>query len=451
MDDADCGLACVLMVLNYSGKLPDYFSVKQPSPMAKVGFSLLHLRELAGELGLESNCVRLDLDWMRNNKSPVILHMINPAGQGHFQVCFGSRKTKNGIVYLMADPATQVYEIPEKELITLWPKGAALYFKGLAEIYNKSLAAPWSDLFVPGLLPKAFWLMVPLFNITIGGLGLAVSWVLQRGMESSLAEQKSSLIISVIFLLSMIILFKNLLNYLKNQALIKLNRSVNERLVYPFVGRLLSGSFTGIINTRIIRQCMADIQKIQNGLTIFVDVLLSDCSLIALLLSVTLYTAPMSVLINLAYLFIMSYLAFLFLPRLSHAQARLNELSGIAERQLLEEIVSGKRQTIQEFQPRHLMLVEKNGNFQSEVKKLAIKISRINFAYESIGSINVITVFVYGIDRLINLTMSYSSFMILVIAAYIISALTPRLIGALNVVAEGAAAARQYSVILGKN
>jgi len=76
------------------------------------------------------------------------------------------------------------------------------------------------------------------------------------------------------------------------------------------------------------------------------------------------------------------------------------------------------------------------------LKKTTSKINKANLTYETIGTVAVITTFVFGLRKLQAQAMSYATFMAVVIMSYFLTALMLRISQAIPVISEGGEAAR---------
>jgi len=447
----DCGIACLSMILNYAGRKTDVPRARNNILIPDSnGLSLLELRDIARKLNLNSRCVEMEADFLRKIPTPCILHMVNANGNNHFQVCYGARKKRNGYEYLMADPARQVYYLGEDELMREWISKAALYFEDLPASLNYKFKSPWYSLFSIVAFPKGLWITIPLLNICTVIFGIAISWVLQRGINYSLADKKESLIIAVIFLLLIISLFKGLFAYIRQRILIALNTAVNEQLVSRFINKIVYGSKSGnnATNHKSIKSNMGEIQKIQNAVLISIATLASDGSLILLVLAAIIYTLPSAGYPNITYIFIVCLLSIKSIPGLSFDYAHLNELSGASENLLTKELELQDGQSNMEFGEKRLLLHHKNhDHYLRFARFIAIRISKMNLLYECIGAVSVISVFALGLVKLQQQQMEYSSFMVIVILSYFITALLPKICNSLYVIAEGAEAYLQYKIL----
>jgi ABC-type bacteriocin/lantibiotic exporter with double-glycine peptidase domain len=449
ISENDCGIACLSMILNYTGRRNDIAQLQVNMIVVAEGLSLLDLRNLAARFKLPARCVQMDIGFLRENRTPCILHMVNDQGQNHFQVCYGMRKKGNTRKYLMADPARQVYYLDECLLVRQWQSRAALYFDELRAPQNSALAPDWTFLFSMKCFPRGLWISVPLLSVCVAFFGVAISWVLQRGIDDSLVGKRNTLIFAVLFLLLMVSLFKSLFSYVRQRILINVSAAVNEQLVLSFVKEMVKGSAVNSLvpDHKSIKISMAEILKIQNAVSAFMTTLLSDGSIILLVLSELFYLMPMAGLVNCLYLILVCLLTARKLPGLSFSYAHLNELSGATENFMVKEARLSIEAENKLPQEKRVALHQQNhARYLAFARSIAVQISNMNLLHECLGTLNVIVVFALGLVKLQEQSMAYGSFIVLVVLSYFITVLMPKICNALYVIAEGAEAALQYKI-----
>jgi len=95
---AECGLACVAMILNYYGHRVNLNYLREQHNVSQRGITLLGLMEVAESLDLNTRPVKLELDALRELQCPCILHW----NMDHFVVL--SKVNRKGIE--IHDPAS---------------------------------------------------------------------------------------------------------------------------------------------------------------------------------------------------------------------------------------------------------------------------------------------------------------------------------------------------------
>ncbi|HEY0183592.1 MAG TPA: peptidase domain-containing ABC transporter [Rhodopila sp.] len=95
---AECGLACLAMIVGYHGRNIDLATLRRRHPISVRGASLRSVMTLAAELGMAARPLRLEMSHLRQLKLPAILHW----DMDHFVVL--RRASRRGIE--VHDPAT---------------------------------------------------------------------------------------------------------------------------------------------------------------------------------------------------------------------------------------------------------------------------------------------------------------------------------------------------------
>lgn len=439
----DCGIACLGMILNYTGSNSEANALTYETPVPEDGLSLLDLHKMATIRNLPSRCVKMDLDTLRENKTPCILHVLNDQQENHFVVCFSAKKRWGIYHYLIGDPAKHVSFITEQDLLVQWQSRAALYFDGLTQRSTTVREHPWISLLNIRSFRKALLFSIPLLNICATFLGIALSWVLQRGINDSLSDKKTTLIVAIVALLFIITIFKSVIAYIRQNILIRLNSAVSEQFNTEYIRTIINRKkdFGGIDN-KGIKRALTDIQKIQNALSAFVAILLSEGVIIAFIVAGLWYDEPLAGLVNTCYLAIVCISTILNSPGLAYRTAHLNELSGTVENALIKE-ATGLQENISQ-DDRFQLHLRNHQRFTAYAKAIAVTISKTNFWHECLGTVNVIIVFVFCLLKMQERIMSYTTLMVVVVLSYFITALMPKICNVIIIITEGAQLIRRY-------
>lgn len=104
----ECGPACLLMILGYYGYKTDLATLREKFPISQHGENIGTIIQIANELKLDANPLRLDLEELPQLKLPAILHW----DMNHFVVL----KKINRDKYFIHDPAVGAVTIPLMEV-----------------------------------------------------------------------------------------------------------------------------------------------------------------------------------------------------------------------------------------------------------------------------------------------------------------------------------------------
>jgi ABC-type bacteriocin/lantibiotic exporter with double-glycine peptidase domain len=424
----DCGIACLAMLLNYSGRTNDAAELLRRHKSSPVGSSLLDLREIAGGLGISSKCVTMDTATLRELRSPCILHVLNTDNAWHFIVYFQSRFKCGRREYFIADPATGMGWMPESELSSVWQKNAALYTEQLPFRTPPIKDHSWIRLIRSLSLQKTLFLSIPLLNIAAGALGIALSWLLQRGLTDSLTDRNNALLITIVLLLGLIMTGRNIGNYLKQRVLIRINADVRKKHLDTLVLEVTQDR----PGRALIKKRLGDVQKIQNAAAGILAILFPESLLLFLLLSGLFYYGSVPGIISAVYITVMT------LTGIKYSATHIREQSALAQLNLLNEKYicllgsdnppEGLPGTQKEREARYII----------RAKSLAATIGNYGLLYDCLGSLAVITTLFYCLYSVRRGAISYNLLLTEVIATYLITASMPRVCQAFPVITEGA-------------
>jgi ABC-type bacteriocin/lantibiotic exporter with double-glycine peptidase domain len=438
----DCGIACIAMILKYSGRSNSAEQLISSARSGIDGLSLLDLRKISEAEGLAARCVSMETSFLRTAILPCILHLDSIDFGKHFVVCFGSVKMRRSYKYIIADPATGISLINETDLERMWSASASLYFENIIRGHQSFFSHPWFDLMKISAFRKALMITVPFLNLCSTLLGIGISWMLQRGLSDSPADKKISLLASLMILLLLITFFKSLVAYIRQHVLIALNSGISRQLNTSFIQRIVDRKGDASFSSGSIRKSINEIQKIQNAVTAFISVLIADGSMLTFILTGLWFYEPVTALLNTIYFGSLFFFALFKAPENGVNNLRLQELSGTCENELAgEQFIHAGSDSNSDRIASHLINYEE---FHSYARSLATGISKNVFWFEVAGTVNIILVFIYCLYKIQLQELSYSALMAEVILSYFITALVPKICGSLSVIAEGAILVRRY-------
>ena len=74
VEAAECGLACLAMIMGHYGNQIDLATLRRRYSVSVKGVSLRDLVTTADKVGLSTRAVRLDMDDLQNLRLPCVLH-----------------------------------------------------------------------------------------------------------------------------------------------------------------------------------------------------------------------------------------------------------------------------------------------------------------------------------------------------------------------------------------
>ncbi|EGQ9293883.1 peptidase domain-containing ABC transporter [Vibrio vulnificus] len=133
---AECGLACIAMVLGHYGHETSLLSLRKQFPQSLKGMNLLQINDIASQKGLTGNAVRYDIDELRSLQLPCLLHwdlnhfvvltkvkrntveIVDPA-KGRVQISFSEFSKHATGVALELSPSVDFKKQKERSELTL--------------------------------------------------------------------------------------------------------------------------------------------------------------------------------------------------------------------------------------------------------------------------------------------------------------------------------------------
>ncbi len=171
---AECGLASIAMVANHHGHKIDLSTLRSRYSVSFKGANLQQLMQLAEQLRMVGRALKLELDELKNLKTPCILHW----DMNHFVVL--KKVTRQSVTIL--DPAVGERVVPMKEVDTSFT-GIALELTPTSEFKKKDeraklgITAFWTridglkssliKLFVLSLILQFLMLAAPYYTQTV--------------------------------------------------------------------------------------------------------------------------------------------------------------------------------------------------------------------------------------------------------------------------------------------
>jgi ABC-type bacteriocin/lantibiotic exporter with double-glycine peptidase domain len=447
LSNHDCGVACLSMLLNYAGRANEILPFKNSLLISDAGLSLYDMQKHASNLGFSCRCVEMSIDFLKTVKTPVILHMINNHHEHHYQVCFGARIKKGKVDFLMADPSRQVYYMDESSMENFWKSKAALYFDKISVVPSRNQRLSWRSVTCWNLIPAGLWCSVPIINIAALLCGVAVTWVLQKGISDSFVSKSGTFLVALPILLLIITMFKSLLNFLRQAVLLKINLKISRELTFKYIDAAIrqTAMVTHPDRKASLKRGLADNRKIQTGLATFLSGILTEGSFLLTALLLLWYFLPLAGLLVTVHIVVSFVLMLNQYPETAFYQASFHDLAGKAEEKTLETFESKQESCGTTTDKQIQEQMDFHGSYMATEKNIALDAMKFNLLLESIGNLTLITVFILGLLKL-EKTIDYATFMMTVILTFLITSILPRLYSLIFIVSDGIASAKQQAI-----
>uniref|UniRef100_UPI004047DBA2 peptidase domain-containing ABC transporter n=1 Tax=Roseivirga sp. TaxID=1964215 RepID=UPI004047DBA2 len=236
-DQKDCGVACLLTVIQYYGYSESLENLRELSGTTKQGTSVLGLKQAANEIGFSAKAYEADLENLNKIVGPVLLHITKEKKYEHYVVCFG----KEGDTYQIVDPEIGFTTYTLTQLIEVWQSHVLLKldFEGALKL-RKIKEKPFWYWIIPVIKQhqnKLYLLIfIGLFNAI---LAFTTSIFTEKLVDELLPSNNSEKLILGITLLGILILFSIAFSYLRYLSLIEFGKKFNIDLIRLFFSRLL--------------------------------------------------------------------------------------------------------------------------------------------------------------------------------------------------------------------
>ena len=291
-DSKDCGVACLLSVIEYYKGYIKLEHLRELSNTNREGVNAYNLIKCAEKIGFTSEGIKCNITDIQKNRIilPVIAHVIIDKKYAHYIVIYEVGK-KHLIIH---DPSKGLKKISIKEFLNIWngivitliPNRILPIEKNAFNIYNFSLKLFWQN-------KKPFKELIILsFMTTIFSVITAYYF---ETLINSVNELKSLTYLTFIFIIYLVItFFKIITDYLRNHILILLNNKIDILLTQDIFKKIILLPYQYYHN-----HTTGDIISRFNDLGILKDTLSK--------IFVTFFIDTSLMLISLTFLFIINY------------------------------------------------------------------------------------------------------------------------------------------------
>lgn len=284
-DQSDCGVACLLTVIRFYNGYNTLENLRRLSGTDKKGTTMLGLIQAANQSGLTANGYEADIQLLRQQKGPCILHVTLHNHLQHYIVYLGS-DPKNTQKALIADPAQGILSIGFAELSNIWKSKACItlspneHFIKLTQI--KRIKRSWFF----HLLQQdiTFLLTAAILGVLIAVLSLSMSIFSQKLIDEILPDKLSTKMFAGISFVFLILIAKEGLNVLRSILLLRQSKEFNIRIVGNFYRRLLHlpKAFFDTRTTGDLTARLHDTTRIQKVISMLAGSTLLDCLVVVI-------------------------------------------------------------------------------------------------------------------------------------------------------------------------
>ncbi len=265
LDQTDCGVACLLTLIQYYGGVNSIEKLRELSGTNKEGTTLLGLYQAANKLGLTAEGCEADIQALIEHKRPVILHVILPNNLQHYVVCFGHDAIKK--VFYIGDPAKGLTTYTEEELNKVWKSKTCLTLEPNESFIQAEEVTLNKKKWFLNLIREDKLLLVysVVLGLIIATLGMVMAIFSQKLIDDILPSNNLSKLATGIVLVGFLLIVRVGLGNLREYFLLRQTKDFNNRIIDSFFGSLLRLP-KSFFDTRKIGELVArlnDTQRIQ--------------------------------------------------------------------------------------------------------------------------------------------------------------------------------------------
>jgi ATP-binding cassette, subfamily C, bacteriocin exporter len=374
-DQSDCGVACLLSLIQFYSGSNSLEKLRELSGTTKQGTTLLGLYQAANKLGFTAQGNEADIQAVIDHKEPLILHVVIEERLQHYVVCYGYENNK----FIIGDPAKGITSYTKEELETVWKSKTCLTLAPNTDFVKTETQNKNKKQWFLKLLKEDYRLISfsILLGLGIAILGMAMAIFSQKLIDDILPSKDFNKLITGIILVAFLLLVNVLFTALRDYFLIRQTKNFNNRIIDSFYTSLLNLP-KPFFDTRKIGELVArlnDTQRVQRVIKIVVGNVVINALVTLVSLGFLFYYSWQTGLIAFVSLPFYFFLIYSFNKRIINAQKEVmqgyafSESNYITSMQGIATIKNNNRQSI--FQKINQLIY---GNFQEK----AFNLGKIN-------------------------------------------------------------------------
>lgn len=241
MDQSDCGVACLLSVIQYYGGSHTLENLRRLSGTTISGTTLLGLCQAARQTGFDADGCEADMPSLIAHESPCILHVIMEGNLQHYIVCIGTTEKEGALKFIIGDPAKGIGYLSRDELERIWKSKTCLvltpntYFQKASDTNNAKRR--W----IKELIKEDFPILsiAVVIGIAVAALGVVMAIFSQRLIDNILPKKNFVKLNLGIALVLILLIVKEGLSVLRQYFLLRQSREFSTRIIDFFYRHLL--------------------------------------------------------------------------------------------------------------------------------------------------------------------------------------------------------------------
>lgn len=280
-DQTDCGVACLLSLIQYYGGANTLEKLRELSGTNTTGTTLLGLYQCANKVGFTAEAFEADMPNLKTLNEPCILHVIMDGNLQHYTVCYGYDGYLD--VFIIGDPAKGLMELKGNELDIIWQSKTLLQLNTneIFELKKQQNNAKWN--WFKGLIKDDVKILTitMVLGILATVLNLATAIFSQKLIDKILPSGNQQKLITSLILLFLVLLIRTGLSFIRQYFLLLQSKDFNNRIVGSFFNALvhLPKSFFDTRKTGDMITRMNDTARIQKNIayisgSVFIDIII---------------------------------------------------------------------------------------------------------------------------------------------------------------------------------
>lgn len=280
-DQTDCGVACLLSLINYYNGTNTLEKLRELSGTNVTGTTLLGLYQCANKIGFTAEAFEADMPNLKALNEPCILHVLVEESLQHYVVCYGYDAYLG--VFVVGDPAKGLTQLKEEELNKIWQSKTLLQLtpNDSFELKKQQTNSKW--LWFKGLIKDDINLLTitMVLGVLATVLNLATAIFSQKLIDKILPSGNQQKLITSLILLFLVLLIRAGLSFIRQHFLLLQSKDFNNRIVGSFFGALmrLPKSFFDTRKTGDMITRMNDTERIQKNIayisgSVFIDIII---------------------------------------------------------------------------------------------------------------------------------------------------------------------------------
>jgi ATP-binding cassette subfamily B protein len=424
-DSTDCGVACLLSLVNYYSGWNTLEKLRELAGTSVNGTTMLGLYQAANQIGLDALACEADIQSLIDHNQPVILHTVENNMQ-HYLVCYGYNENK----FIIGDPAKGIDYISTDELNKIWISKACLTLKPNSEFKLKKNIHKNKLFWIKNLIREDVGVLIvcAFMGLIMSALGLTIAIFSQQLIDDILPSKNYKKLFIGLSLLAILLLSRVGMMVLRNIFLLRQEKNFNNRIVALFYQKILAldklffdsrktGDFVARLN---------DTRRIQNVINQLLGERVIDFSiLLSSLIFLAIYSWKILI-ISIIVIPIIYYTIYLKNNRIINSQNEVMKNYGISESFFINTIQGIT--TIKNFNKEDVFSKENQnvyGSYLNKIFDLGILKTKIN-CYVSIYTVlYIIFVLMLGSVMVISEEIKLGELMaILTICSSVIPSIT---------------------------